>query len=145
MLSSIRSLFVSAHFIRFCLVGGSGVIVNLGCFYGFQKAGFFPLWASALAIEISILSNFILNDQWTFKDHHHNPWIHRLTKFHGVSFIGALLQWGIFWFTSQWYLTWVNKIEGGLYVCQLIGIALGTIWNFLANLMWTWKQKTYEK
>ena len=140
MLSSIKSLFLSTHFIRFCLVGGSGVVVNLGCFYGFQHLGLIPIWASALAIEVSILSNFILNDRWTFKDHHHTLWVHRLIKFHGVSLVGAFIQWGIFWGTSQWYLTWESEITGALYLCQLIGIALGTFWNFLANLMWTWKQ-----
>jgi dolichol-phosphate mannosyltransferase len=126
-------------------VGGSGVLVNLGCFYGFQKYGLIPLYASALAIEVSILSNFVLNDQWTFKNLHHVSWRIRLAKFHSVSFIGALLQWGIFWATSQWYSTWESSTPGGLYLCQLMGIGLGTIWNFLANLMWTWKSKEEGK
>ena len=139
MLSSLKPLFFSQKFFRFCLVGGSGVLVNLGCFYGFQECGFIPLLASALAIEVSILSNFILNDQWTFKDQHYNVWSIRLLKFHWVSLVGAILQWGIFWGTSTWYLQMEDQIMGGLYLCQLVGIGLGTIWNFLANLMWTWK------
>ena len=102
--------------------------------------GIQPLWASGCAIEVSILSNFILNDQWTFKDQHYTSWSKRLAKFHWVSLIGAIVQWSLFWTLSQWYLTWDTQVNGALYLCQLIGIGVGTIWNFLANLMWTWKR-----
>ena len=56
-----------AEFIKFCAVGGSGVGVNLGI-YALLTRGvdLTPAIASPIAIEISLLSNFLLNEHWTF-------------------------------------------------------------------------------
>ena len=56
------------HFIKFGAVGGSGVIVNLGALALLRSLGLGDNLASAIAIEISILSNFVLNERWTFRD-----------------------------------------------------------------------------
>ena len=55
-------------FLKFGAVGGSGVIVNLAFLAGFRWIGFHDSLSSALAIEVSIISNFILNERWTFKE-----------------------------------------------------------------------------
>src|SRR5262245_7495264 len=58
----------SKTFIKFCIVGLSGVLVNLGTFAllfdGFQINKFI---ASPIAIEASILWNFFFNNLWTFR------------------------------------------------------------------------------
>ena len=69
------------RFIVFCLVGGSGVIVNLGVF-----SAVLLLWPGAEDVEtagagsvptnvagflgwmVSVASNFVLNDRFTFDD-----------------------------------------------------------------------------
>jgi len=49
------------EFMKFAVVGGSGVLVNMGCFYVFTRyAGIRIEFASPMAIEISILTNFFL-------------------------------------------------------------------------------------
>ena len=85
-------------FLKFGAVGGSGVIVNLLCLALFIKLGFSDSIASALAIEISIVSNFILNELWTFRDRISDKthYFQRAFKFQTVSLIGALAQWAVF-------------------------------------------------
>ena len=61
--------FFSTRFLRFAAVGASGVVVNLGALALLTTAGLTPTLASALAIQVSILTNFFLNDFWTFRDH----------------------------------------------------------------------------
>jgi len=149
--------------IRFGLVGLSGVGVNLCALAIFSALGLISTLASALAIELSILSNFVLNDRWTFSDRRSGPWWARALRFQLVSLVGALMQWVTFvalglifalcelsiggW--AGYQHTWES---GGLlsliatppelgawqYLAQLIGIALATSWNFLVNLTWTW-------
>ena len=51
----------SAVFIKFLVVGASGVLVNLGAFTLLLDAGVNKYVASPIAIELSILTNFALN------------------------------------------------------------------------------------
>ena len=60
------------RFVQFCLVGLSGVVVNMGVFWFFTRiVGLsepYDLVALILGIIASIFSNFVLNDIWTFRD-----------------------------------------------------------------------------
>ena len=110
--------------IKFGVVGGSGVVVNLGVLAILRSLGFGDNLASALAIEVSIISNFILNDRWTFRDrvvpHGESASSVELTtfslgqravRFQLVSLVGALAQWLSF---ILFNLTWVylGVLEG---------------------------------
>src|SRR5687767_6577737 len=54
--------------LRFGLVGLSGVVVNTAALWGLARGAGLPvLLASVLATEMAILSNFLLNDRWTFR------------------------------------------------------------------------------
>ena len=55
-------------FIKFALTGLSGAVVNLGSFEALLALGMHKLIASPLAIELSIIWNFLLNNYWTFAD-----------------------------------------------------------------------------
>lgn len=59
---------MSRTFIKFALTGLSGVFVNLGSFQFLLNLGVHKLLASPVAIELSIISNFLLNNYWTFRD-----------------------------------------------------------------------------
>ena len=55
-------------FIKFCVTGLSGVLVNLGSFQLLTQFGVHRYLASPIAIELSIISNFLINNYWTFAD-----------------------------------------------------------------------------
>lgn len=162
----LKPLF-SATFLKFAIVGASGVVVNLGALAALSALGMRSSVASALAIELSIVSNFIVNDRWTFAGRHRHPWPSRALRFQLISLVGALAQWTVFivgnvallwWLDGQadvadWYASGgdmplkpivhpvVNppQIGAGIYVSQLAGIGVSTGWNFFANLIWTWR------
>ncbi len=150
---------VPARFVKFCVVGFSGMFVNM--FALFLLADLLLIHtnlSAALAIEISIVSNFVLNDRWTFADRTEqasDSWT-RLFRFHAVSLVGAVLQWSTFVLGN--YLVGVALIDGFLgglidsisappdvgpwkYLSQFVGIGLAAVWNFAANLGWTWRQE----
>lgn len=124
------------RFIKFCLVGGSGVIVNEGLLWLLTEfAGLYYLVSSAISIETSIITNFTLNDFFTFSDRRtrgFKDFLKRLVKFNLVSLVGLALNWGI--------LALLTSMLGLHYlVANLFGIAVAILWNYLANLWWTWK------
>lgn len=56
----------SRTFLKFAAVGASGIVVNLGCFSILLKLDLNKYIASPIAIELSILWNFLFNNCWTF-------------------------------------------------------------------------------
>jgi dolichol-phosphate mannosyltransferase len=122
----------SRTFIRFGMVGLSGVMVNLGFFTLFLAMGVNKYVASPIAIELSIISNFLLNNYWTFR--------HRKTKdrtrIRGLKFnLVSILALGVSYATFV-ALSLVFP-ETAAQVHQLIGIIPATIINYLLNSYWT--------
>lgn len=139
-LKHLWSLFVRTgelwRFAKFCLVGLTGVVINLGSLWLLkEKTNIFGLLASAIAIEVSIIWNYILNNAFTFKDKSipgMMPFLQRLLKFNVVSLPGAAINLALFWFFTDvphvYYL-----------LAQAVGIIFATLWNFFMNRLWTWR------
>lgn len=171
VVKSLNPIF-SVRFIKYCSVGFSGVGVNLIFLFIFADVMKLHVnLASALAIEISILTNYAINELWTFNDRRNegSSFYSRCIKFNVVSLIGASMQWAIFvifnmiWLAAlfsyqdlidynngivNWFDKWIihpvlNPPDVGSmkYLSQLIGIAVATFWNFLMNYYWTWAGK----
>ena len=155
---SKRDISTFVRFIKFGIVGGSGVFVNLGIYalltrifgLGDELTGRFVSYA--LSVEISIITNFILNDIWTFSDRGRaNRLSVRFVRFHVVSFLGALINWGVFavlnWLLENGDIVFVGDVAlfGRSWnvddlVAGCLGIIAAMMWNFFANLLWTWKE-----
>jgi dolichol-phosphate mannosyltransferase len=136
------------RFIKFCLVGGSGILVNLGLYWLLTRfGGFSPLddavagnilsgnLALTISIEASIITNFLLNNYLTFADRNKQgllAFLGRLLNFNLICLIGALIQIGV---------TNLLALGLGLYdlLALLIAIAIATLWNYFVNSWWTWK------
>ncbi|MEZ4470682.1 MAG: GtrA family protein [bacterium] len=165
---------LSARFVKFAAVGASGVVVNLGALALFRAFDLKSTVASALAIQVSILSNFIINDRWTFRGHDGGrSTLHRALRFQAVSLVGAVMQWVVFilgniaalrllagadglaaWWSGAapgalgavtWPITHPPEVGGWIYLSQLVGIGIATGWNFLANFWWTWRARPADE
>ncbi len=117
--------------IRFCLVGASGVIVNMAVF-----AVAFKIWhiehtlAAIIAFAVAWSTNFALNKHWTFRRHNLGVWrqgFRNLT----VSMVGLAVQLGLLnlFVVLGAYEIWA----------QLASIALVTPLNFLLNRRWSFR------
>jgi dolichol-phosphate mannosyltransferase len=124
------------RFVKFCAVGLSGVVVNLGIFWIWTTYTGLPrIVCSAIAIEISIITNFLLNDYFTFSDRRSGKSLSifsRLGKYNLISSPGGILNLIVF--------PILNSVLGVYYLlAQLIGIIASILWNYLMNNFWTWK------
>ena len=121
-------------FAKYSLVGASGVFVNLGL-YTFLTRYYemSEVLAPLISIESALISNFILNNFWTFGKRITNSRIRvKFVKFHLVSGLSALMN----------YLVFLTLfLAFGLYdiLANFIGIVLAAIVNYLINSNWTWK------
>lgn len=79
-------------FIRFCVVGGSGFLVNLTLLTFFHKILQAPLFFSQLiSAEIALGCNFTLHHNWTYKHHNVKKTIKSLIiQFHATTWPAIL-------------------------------------------------------
>lgn len=125
------------NMIRFGLVGASGIVVNTAILYALTEClGIYYMISSVFAIEASIITNFILNDTWTFegakKSHMAKRW-KRFVSFQLIAVCGVginlLVLFALTEFAGIYYL-----------LSNIAGIFIAFIWNFLVNRHVTWKK-----
>ncbi len=121
------SLFAK-HAFQYYLVGASGVLVNLGLLYSLKEyVGLWYLLSSAIAIYLSMTTNFVLNKTWTFKGSMVDQrTIFMYGKFIGISLVGMLIQLGFN------YLL-VDKFSMYYILAALISIVIASGVNFILN------------
>ena len=121
--------------LRFGLVGASGVIVNSALLWVLvREAQLALLLASVVATEAAILSNFMLNDRWTFRAAaHERAFGQRLLRFNGVALGGMAITSG-----TLVLLTSYGRLP--LLMANLLAVGAATAWNYLVNSRWTWKR-----
>ncbi len=121
-------------FVRFALVGASGTAVNLGFFSVGLHAGLNKYVASPLAIEVSIIWNFLLNNYWTFKERktRDRTGIKGL-KYNLVSFASL----GVSFATFTAMTLFVPSAS--LLLDQLVGIIPAVLVNYFLNSYWTFR------
>jgi dolichol-phosphate mannosyltransferase len=129
-------LWSARTFIKFCIVGATGVVVNLAVFSGLLTWGANPYVASPLAVEVSILWNFLLNNAWTFR---HRPKAESIgvrgLKFNIISLASLAVTFGTFVTLSKLFP------QLPLLVDQLAAIVPTTAINYFLNSYWTFKPK----
>lgn len=143
---SLLQRLLSPRVIRFAAVGISGVFVNLGVLYLFADVlRFRDVVSSAIAIEASIIWNFILNNAWTFRDKNHLAKVGalaRVFRYNLVSLVGLGIQLVTFILLTSAIVHLLALAEPGpwKYPSQLVGIGIAMAWNFFSNFSWTWAQ-----
>jgi dolichol-phosphate mannosyltransferase len=121
------------RFARFGVVGVSGVFVNTSVLWALVTLGsLHHLIAAAISSEVSIITNFVLNDHWTFGDHDAEiSYLRRGAHYNAVALCGMVLSLGV--------LAMLVDIFGLYYlVANLIAIGASTVSNYLLNTRFTW-------
>ena len=147
MLGSLsrRFSFPLKRFLRFGLVGFSGVFVDIAVLYLLHDASTLA-WgltrSKIVAAEVAIVNNFLWNDAWTFGDmsRQQRGWrrrLRRFLKFNLVCLMGLILN--VLILNLLFNVFKINYL-----LANLIAIALVTFWNFWINLKLSWRVTDVE-
>jgi dolichol-phosphate mannosyltransferase len=123
--------------LRFGVVGCSGIVVNIGLLWILTAIAGIPDLASlAIAIELSIVNNFLWNEHWTFgggEGHRLGDVRARFVSFQLVSLGGAVINWVLYYLLTRW---------AGVYwlLANLVAIFIAFAWNYLVNRNLTWRR-----
>ncbi len=127
---------VSATFTAYALVGAVGLLVRFALTPVLDRLGIEP--AFELAVEASVLTNYWLNNRFTFAPEKRRGarfWT-GLAIFHLVAMHGLVFQIGATEAAAG--LSWLPP--SGSISLQLIAIAMATAGNFILNRHLTWRQ-----
>lgn len=122
----------------FAAIGATGVAVNTGAYLFSLHVGVSPMVSSAVAAIIAMISNFVLNDEITWRTARRGMKHMRALKFFATSCLGVLIN--------------LILLNVGLTVWKLdplwanwLGIGMASIGNYLVSNYWTWKSNSEQK
>lgn len=159
--SEPRRLFLTKEqrrFVKFALVGGSGVFVNLGvvALVGIVTVAEGPAidrLAIFAGIFVSIFTNFLINDSWTWGDREKRGarhWLQRCAFFYVTNGLAAGLQFVV----SLSVLPWLAFGSAPLGLdpsslraplASLVGIAVATPLNYVVNNLLTFRDTSARR
>ncbi len=132
-----------ARLVKFAVVGGAGVVVNEGLTWFAHDLLFAHLSsavqlnaAAILGTVVSIFTNFVLNDLWTWGDRAKGDgraWLRRLLKYYLAAGLGVAVQFavlnGLVALLGRPYYLWWN----------LAGIGCAMASNFVLMHWWAFR------
>jgi dolichol-phosphate mannosyltransferase len=116
--------------VRFCVVGGSGYVINVGLFWlAYRDLPY--MVAFVIAFAVAATNNFIWNRVWTFKIEHGVPHV-QYARFLAVS-LGALA-------IDLVALALLVEVGGVRKpIAAAIAIVVATPISFLGNKLWSFR------
>jgi dolichol-phosphate mannosyltransferase len=121
---------------RFFLIGGIGAIINISVLQILINVGVGRFIASPIAIEASIMSNFLWHKNWTFYDTNRPGNVFaKASKFHVGSFLSLLITFSVFTITSLIYPKSLPAAD------QAIAILPGAVANYLISSRWIFRKE----
>ena len=140
-------------FIKFGLVGASGVVVNILIYTALVNLDVNYLIAATIAFLFAVSSNFYLNFIWTFKDKGKNKTVKKkYLHFFIISLLNFVINLSILKIAVQFLsgneLTYViikkylenNPDKIIKIIAQMVGIGVATFFNFFGNYFITFRK-----
>lgn len=131
----------AGRFLKFCIVGGSGVFVNLGVLYflvEFYQTNENLAWA--VAVILSIFTNYFFNSIFTYSDKKsetRNESMRRIVFYYLISFFTMFFN----------FLAYRAMINLGFHYIfgAFVGILVATVMNFVLVTKLVWRLKINVK
>ncbi len=131
---AVRVWVLAQRFRRFLIVGAAGLVVNQASLaFLHDIVGIAVVMASPVAILLSMMVTFMLNEHWTWHDRGTGRVVSRAMTYVPINLGGLLINWGILYYLVE---------EHGVHylAANLIGAGVAAIWNFLLNHAITWRE-----
>lgn len=127
--------------VYFCLVGISGIFVNLFVLQALLTVFHVTILGASLGASfIAMISNFFWNDTLTWRERRHSSFWKRLLQFPQFLIVSVL---GIFITAAT--VKMLTLFDVNVYIGQILGIALAAGGSFYANNKWTWPDTAGEE
>jgi dolichol-phosphate mannosyltransferase len=128
-----RTVLRWQQFFKFCVVGTTGAIIDIGGLYILVEfLGVHYLIAATISFTVAVINNYFLNKHWTFK----NKSKEHAKQFVGfllVSIVGLLINLAVMYALTEWLFVWY-------LLSKAIAAIIVLFWNFFMNKYVTFKE-----
>ena len=121
------------RFYLFAAVGASGVVLNMAVFLLLSRAGLAPEAAAPVSAAAAMVSNFVWNERFTYRDRRSGQFAGRAFKAVGTQVVGVAIDTGVVALAHA-----VFGLPGAL--ANLIGILVAAGWNYGVFSAWVWRR-----
>ncbi len=136
---SLAVTSVAGRFVRFCLVGASGVFVDMAVLYALadpRMLGWGLILSKICAAEVAMINNFVWNDLWTFQglaadQRGFGARLKLFAKFNLICSGGIVIS-------TAMLKVLAHGLGMNLYLANLVAIVTATAWNFGMNYLFNW-------
>jgi len=133
VISLRRNKPIPERFVKYCIVGSSGVIIDMIIFsFTFELLLLPASFSGVISSQIAIFSNFIFNDLWTFSGRQGEKLISRFIKYEVTCFVGVIIKFCLILFM-------VNILNINPYSANGFGIVMVIFTNYIFSKLWVWK------
>ena len=124
-------------FIRFCIVGGTGFVINFIFLVTLTKfAGLSTVVAQFIGAEVALFSNFMMHHHWTYKSKNvKKSFTSLLIQFHATTWPAILGS--TFMVSASVGVLHLSKL-----VALIISSAVSLLWNFFWSKYVIWRKVT---
>jgi putative flippase GtrA len=121
-----------SKFIRYALVGFTGVLVDFSVTYLFKEYIKVSKYvANSLGFCTAVITNYLLNRYWTFGVGQEDVFI-QFGTFLLVSLIGLVMNNFIIYLLNE-------KLKVNFYISKIMAIGVVILWNFFVNYYYTFR------
>jgi putative flippase GtrA len=129
----LRAALVTRRFQKFLTVGAIGLAVNQGVLFALVSLAGLPVFgASPLAIVLSMIVTFALNERWTWRDRGQGLILHRALLYGSINSGGLVINWLL--------LILLERLGLNYLLANLFGAGVAAVWNFSLNHALTWRR-----
>jgi len=127
-------------FFQFCMVGGSGVLIDMVLFGLLADPRFLGLHIAIskfIAASVAMLSNYIVNEFWTFNadgagHRSSSELLQRMAKYCAICSIGMGIA-----IACLTFFTWAFGMN--IHMANVLAIGVAAFWNYAINAKYNWQ------
>lgn len=136
------------RFLRFCVVGISGSVVDFGVFNLLATLLKFSSTASqAISFTLGVINNFTWNRLWTYPETRNNSIWKQFSQFGLINVVGLGIRTLLFSLIEKPIISLAGKFIPNVLTPTIVGhnlslacvILVVMLWNYFANRYWTFK------
>jgi putative flippase GtrA len=121
---------IASQFVRFCVVGAIGFVVDGGVLALFVDFGTNPYLARLISFPLAVATTWRLNRIWTFSASNSlDVNVAQKSRYLAIQIAGALLNYLIY----VWILSYTDKTAIGALLSFAVGSAVAMIMNFAGS------------
>jgi putative flippase GtrA len=130
---AVRMLNVVQRLQKFLLVGAIGLVTQQVLVFVFHNlASWHARPSLVVAIAVSMVVTFTLNEMWTWHDRGRGSILSRMMFYVPINSIGLLIN-------LEVAILLTDNLSVHLQIASLLGAGVAAIWNFAVNNLVTWR------